>query len=98
MRLRLLCSGFRNQEIAQAEAAAAAARAQLAALEAGPRLEEIEQAQSELSAAEAEAANAAATFARAKTLAASGDISRQALAAAWKRLPFAPETLSWPEG
>jgi multidrug resistance efflux pump len=73
-----LRSGFRPEEIEQAEANARRERAALDALKQGPRTQEIEQAEAELSAARAEAVNAEQTFTRMAALHKSGDISSQA--------------------
>jgi membrane fusion protein YbhG len=72
-----LMRGNRPEEIAQAEAMAAAQRAVYEGARNGPRQQEIEQAQADFKAAAADATNAKVFYERMEKLAAADTISRQ---------------------
>lgn len=83
--LKKLENGARPEEIAQARAAAEAAMARYSAIKAGPRKEQIAQAESELASAEATAEDARLEAERSQALFDKGVISRQQRDNAWNR-------------
>jgi multidrug resistance efflux pump len=85
-RLERLERGARPEEKAAARAATRTARANLDAVRNGPRPEEIEQARASVAAAAAEVDLAETSFARARRLLETGDISRQDYDASRSRL------------